>query len=110
MQENRLYKDFNDSYILVGDNIDDYSFIGIDLNELYDGNKAYMIEVLEEPLLINWEYIEQDENVLFDDNINKYFKCLLLKKEEILERAKLYNLFDKYKYMIDQALKQYDCL
>lgn len=112
MHKNELYYiNGLGKYLLIGSRRKEnsYSSIGIDLEKLYYGIKSYLIEVDDEVLNYT-DYIEQDQTVLFDETINKYFAEIIEKQNEILDRAKMYGLEKEYEYMINQVIEQYDCL
>lgn len=85
-----------------------YELYGINLTKLYNSKKTFLIYTTD--IAFEDFYIVDDKDILFDENISKFFKCLFKKEQEILKRAEIYGLKEKYQEILNNVKKLYGIL
>lgn len=104
------YREHNDMILIFDDFLEEYFFechLGLDLCELIEDNSSFLTTVTEHALEKNYIAMEDETELLFDEKVNKYIKCVLIKRNKILERAKLYNKEKEYTKLLDEIYEKF---
>lgn len=83
---------------------------GVNLETLFKGEKAYLIQLTDDALCFSYDLIADEVEILFNNDVNKYIKCALEKEEVIMERAALYKKQEFYKEIFKELKNKYGVL
>lgn len=97
-----------DKYLLVGE--EGYENFGINLNTLFYDQKAFLVLITDNALGYSYDYLDDNVNILFNPEMNRYIKKVFEKEKVILERAKECDKEETFKEILRLTKEKYKIL